>query len=65
MRIIDMSISTKLTLIALASAAAAILCVVIAFVLQDLRLVNRVKDEQIATRNALIATNLSVALEPK
>ena len=62
MRIIDMSISTKLTLIALASAAAAILCVVIAFVLQDLRLVNRVKDEQIATRNALIATNLSVAL---
>ncbi|WP_175574268.1 putative bifunctional diguanylate cyclase/phosphodiesterase [Teredinibacter haidensis] len=63
MRLSDINISTKLTLIAVASSAAAILCVVIAFVVQDLRLVNQIKDEQIRTHNAFISTSLSIAID--
>lgn len=58
----QLSIGTKLTLTAVIAAAVAILCVVIAFAIQDLRLVNRIKDEQSLTHNNLLAQNLGLLL---
>ncbi|WP_045858216.1 EAL domain-containing protein [Teredinibacter purpureus] len=62
MRISDSRLKTKLTLMAVLSAAAAILCVVIAFVIQDLQLVNRIKSEQTKTHNNVLANHLAIAL---
>lgn len=45
-----------------ATAAAALLCVLIAFFIQDLRLVKQVKAEQIATQLSMLTGNLAHAL---
>jgi len=62
MRFRDFGIGTKLTMTAMASATTAILCVVIAFVVQDLKLVNRIKNEQIVNHSAFVAAHLAVAM---
>ncbi len=58
----DINIRTKLTLITAASAAIALLCVLAAFVMQDLRLVKRVKHEQITSQLTSLSSNLAHAL---
>lgn len=58
----NLNISVKLTLITVATATAALLCVLIAFVLQDLRLVKRVKAEQVESQLSILTGNLAHAL---
>lgn len=59
----NINISAKLTLITVATAAAALLCVVVAFVVQDLRLVKRVKAEQVEAQLSILAGNLAHAIQ--
>lgn len=59
----NINISAKLTLITVATAAAALLCVVVAFVIQDLRLVKRVKAEQVEAQLSILSGNLAHALQ--
>jgi diguanylate cyclase (GGDEF)-like protein len=61
-RLRDLNISAKLTLITVASATVALLCVLIAFVVQDLRLVKRIKAEQVETQLSILVGNLANAL---
>lgn len=61
-RLQDLNISAKLTLITVASATVALLCVVVAFVVQDLRLVKRIKAEQVESQLSILAGNLANAL---
>lgn len=58
----NIRISAKLTLITVATSAAAILCVLIAFFVQDLRVVKRVKSEQVETQLSMLGSNLAYAL---
>ena len=59
----NMNISGKLTLITVTTAAAALLCVLVAFVVQDLRLVKRVKAEQVESQLSILTGNLAHALQ--
>jgi diguanylate cyclase (GGDEF)-like protein len=61
-RLQDLNISAKLTLITVASATVALLCVLVAFVVQDLRLVKRIKAEQVESQLSILAGNLANAL---
>jgi|GEM_PF-984352 len=61
-RLQDLNISAKLTFITVASATAALLCVLVAFVVQDLRLVKRIKAEQVESQLSILAGNLANAL---
>lgn len=61
-RIQDLNISAKLTLITVASATVALLCVLVAFVVQDLRLVKKIKAEQVESQLSILAGNLANAL---
>lgn len=58
----DMKISAKLTLLTTATSAIALVCVVVAFFIQDLRLVKRVKAEQVESQVAMLASNLAHAI---
>lgn len=58
----NMNISAKLTLISVATSAAALICVVMAFVVQDLQLVKRVKAEQVESQLSTLSGNLAHAL---
>jgi hypothetical protein len=61
-RLQDLNISAKLTLITVASATVALLCVLVAFVVQDLRLVKRIKAEQVESQLSILTGNLANAL---
>lgn len=61
-RLHDLNISAKLTLITVASATAALLCVLVAFVVQDLRLIKKIKAEQVEMQLAILSGNLANAL---
>lgn len=61
-RLQNLNISAKLTLITVASATVALLCVLIAFVVQDLRLVKRIKAEQVESQLSILTGNLANAL---
>jgi diguanylate cyclase (GGDEF)-like protein len=61
-RLQDLNISAKLTLITVASATVALVCVLAAFVVQDLRLVKRIKAEQVETQLSILSGNLANAL---
>lgn len=61
-RIRDLKIRAKLTLISAASAAIALACVLVAFVVQDLDLVKQVKQEQVESQLAVLGANLAHAL---
>lgn len=58
----DLRIKYKLTFVAVTATAAALLCVVVAFVIQDLQLVKRVKAEQVETQLSILSGNLANAL---
>lgn len=58
----NLNIKAKLTLIVASATAAAIICVVAAFVVQDLRLVKRVKAEQVDSQLSILSGNLANAL---
>lgn len=58
----NLNIKAKLTLIAVTTSAAALLCVLLAFVLQDLRLVKRVKAEQVESQLSILVGNLANAI---
>lgn len=58
----NLNIKAKLTLIAVGTTAAAIICVLLAFVVQDLRLVKRVKAEQVESQLSILTGNLAHAL---
>lgn len=55
-------ISTKLTLLTVATSAVALICVVAAFFVQDYRLVKRVKSEQISVQISALAASVGDAL---
>lgn len=61
-RLQNLNISAKLTLITVASATVALLCVLVAFVVQDLQLVKRIKAEQVESQLLILAGNLANAL---
>lgn len=61
----NLKIKYKLTLIAVTATAAALICVVVAFVLQDLQLVKRVKAEQVESQLSILTGNLAHALAHK
>lgn len=54
-----LNISAKLTLMCVVTTAIALFCVLLGFILQDLRLVKQLKEEQINTELALLGSNLS------
>lgn len=54
----DFHLRTKLTLLSVATSAVALMCVVIAFFVQDYRLVKRVKSEQVDAQMTWLAYNL-------
>ena len=56
-------VSHKLTLVTAAAATLALACVLIAFTFQDLRLVKRVKAEQVETALSILSENLAYAIE--
>lgn len=58
----DLNISSKLTLLTVTTSVIALLCVVVAFVVQDLRLVKRVKSEQIESQLSVLSSNIAYAL---
>lgn len=54
-----MNISAKLTLMCVVTTAVALFCVLLGFILQDLRLVKQLKEEQINSELTLLSSNLS------
>jgi diguanylate cyclase (GGDEF)-like protein len=54
-----LNISAKLTLMCVLTTAIALFCVLLGFILQDLRLVKKLKEEQINTELTLLSNNLS------
>ncbi len=61
-QLINIKISVKLTLITVATTATALLCVLVAFFVQDLKLVKQIKAEQIETQLSILSGNLAYAL---
>ncbi|MBC6905583.1 EAL domain-containing protein [Saccharophagus sp. K07] len=61
-RLQNLNISVKLTLITVAASTVALLCVLVAFVVQDLRLVKRIKAEQVESQLSILTGNLANAL---
>lgn len=58
----DARISTKLTLLCVATSAVALMCVVVAFFIQDYRLVKRVKAEQVHAQITMLTENIRQAV---
>ena len=58
----ETKIAAKLTLLCVATSAIALFCVVVAFFIQDYRLVQKVKSEHIQSHLAILSENLSHAL---
>ena len=54
-----LKISAKLTLMCVVTTAVALFCVLLGFIVQDLRLVKALKDEQMNTELTLLSNNLS------
>ncbi|RYZ79511.1 MAG: HAMP domain-containing protein, partial [Moraxellaceae bacterium] len=54
-----LNISAKLTLMCVVTTAIALFCVLLGFIVQDLRLVKELKEEQINTELTLLSNNLS------
>jgi diguanylate cyclase len=59
----NLNISHKLTLMAVASATVALICVVVAFIVQDFQLVKRVKAEQVESQLSVLSSNLVNAIK--
>lgn len=58
----DLNIAAKLTLLTTATSAIALLCVVVAFFVQDLKLVKRVKAERIDSQISMLSSNIAHAI---
>lgn len=62
LQIKDLNINAKLTLLTVTTTVIALVCVVIAFVVQDLRLVKQVKSEQVESQLSMLSSNIAYAL---